>query len=400
MLTNKQTIGRTETKPKEIREPKEKRSVLLAIERTFYNEANKDVTTVSLSERKLRILQAIINDYVTSAEPVGSRSIAKKYELGVSPATIRNDMADLEESGYLTHPHTSAGRIPSDKAYRLYVDTLMKKRSLTEDEKRVIDSRLRADLNEFDETIRHAATILSEITRLTSFAMTPYAEYDTLRFIRLIPMDEDSVLLMIVSDSGNTSNVVIKANVPYTAEALSILSKSMTYKYKGHTIDEVLKNSIVDDFKTDIGVMSELAGDVMPNFIKTLENMLNVDLYMEGLTNIFNIPEYSNIDRAKEFLEIVSRKEEFMRDMMSREEGITVTIGDENSDESMKGCSLITATYHIDGRLVGRLGVIGPTRMNYSEITSIVEYVTNNISNTFMIGAGEDKKDDDGKKDD
>lgn len=347
---------------------------------------------MDLSERKLQILQAIIDDYVSNAEPVGSRSIAKKYGLGVSPATIRNEMADLEDMGYLTHPHTSAGRVPSDKAYRLYVSNLMKRHSLTPQEKRTINEHLNADMNEFDATIKHAAALLSEITKLASFAMTPSNDQDTLRFIRLLPIDEYSVVLMIVADSGNVTNTTLRMNVLYTTEALDILSKSMTYTYKGHTIDDVLKNSIIENFNSDIKTMSALAGSVMPNFMRTLEDMLNVNLYMEGLTNIFNIPEYSSIDKAKAFLELVSRKDEFTKDMLQRDNGVIVTIGDENTDDSMKDCSLITATYHVDGKLVGKLGVIGPTRMKYSEITSIMEYLTSNLSESFKLNSGKDDK--------
>ncbi|MBQ6622503.1 MAG: heat-inducible transcription repressor HrcA [Mogibacterium sp.] len=348
---------------------------------------------MDLTERKLRILQAIITDYVQNAEPVGSRSIAKKYGLGVSPATIRNEMADLEEMGYLTHPHTSAGRVPSDKAYRLYVNELMQKPVITPQDKQVINERLRADMNEFDQTIKHAAALLSEITQLASFAMTPAINQDTLKFIRLVPVDERTIILMIVANSGNVNNTTLRINVPYTNEALEILSKTMTVHYKGRTIDDVLKNAIIEDVGTDIEAMSALASSVMPNFMRTLEDMLNVNLYMEGLTNIFNIPEYNTIDRARAFLELVSRKEEFTRDMLRRENGIIVTIGEENIEDSMKDCSLITATYHVDGRLVGKIGVIGPTRMKYGEITSIMEYLTNNLSESFMLNNGKDHTD-------
>lgn len=167
---------------------------------------------MDLTERKLRILQAIITDYVQNAEPVGSRSIAKKYDFGVSPATIRNEMADLEEMGYLTHPHTSAGRVPSDKAYRLYVNNMMQKTDLSLQEKQTINERLQVNRNEFDRTIRHAAELLSDITKLASFAMTPSTRQDTLKFIRLLPIDDDKIVLMIVADSGKVTNTTLRLN--------------------------------------------------------------------------------------------------------------------------------------------------------------------------------------------
>ncbi len=346
---------------------------------------------MELTERKLKILQAIISDYVRSAEPVGSRTLSKKFDLGISPATIRNEMSDLEEMGYLTHPHTSAGRVPSDKAYRLYVNHLMKKHELTPVEKKLIAERLRANVTEFDETIRHAARLLSEITNLTSFAMTPSQNEDTLKFINLLPVDEHTVVLMIVSESGKISNTALRLKVPYTEEGLQILAKNMTYNYNGKRITDVLKEHIISSFETDIEAMSMLAENIMPNFMKTLEDMLNVNLYMDGLTNIFDIPEYNDLEKAKSFLTLLDKKDEFVKRLLEREDGMIVTIGDENADTLMSDCSLITATYHVDGKMVGKIGVIGPTRMKYSEITSIVEYLTENLSNTFQLEGGEEE---------
>jgi heat-inducible transcriptional repressor len=347
---------------------------------------------VELTERKLRILQAIISDYVKTAEPVGSRTISKKYDLGISPATIRNEMADLEEMGYLTHPHTSAGRVPSDMAYRLYVNALMEKKELSKEEKNVIAQRLHSNVYEFEKTIEHAATVLSEITNLTSFALTPSKNEDALKFINLLPVDENTVVLMIVSESGKISNTALNISVPYTEENLQLLAKTMTYNYKGKSISEVLKNNIIESFESDITAMSGLAANVMPDFMRTLEDMLNVNLYMEGLTNIFDIPEYNDLQKAKNFISMLSQKEDFTRKLIEREDGVIVTIGTENADDIMNDCALITASYHVDGKLVGKIGVIGPTRMKYGEVTSIIEYLTDNLSDTFKLESGGNKE--------
>lgn len=348
---------------------------------------------MDLSERKLRILQAIISDFIRTAEPVGSRTLSKKFDLGISPATIRNEMADLEEMGFLTHPHTSAGRVPSQKAYRLYVDGMVKKYELTEEEKSTIADKLYENVAELEKTVQHAAKILSEITNLTSFALTPSPDEDKLKYINLLPVDEHTVVLMIVSRSGKVSNTALKLKVPYTEDGLELLSKAMTYNYRGKTLSEVLTLDIIESFETDIEAMSILARKVLPNFIRTLEDMLNVNLYMDGLTNIFSIPEYNDIDKAKMFMEMVGRKEDFTRTLINRENGVIVTIGKENPEDAMQDCSLITATYHVDGKLAGKIGVIGPTRMRYGQITSVVEYLTDNISNTFKLSGG--GKDDD-----
>ncbi|MCB6994023.1 heat-inducible transcriptional repressor HrcA [bacterium 210820-DFI.6.37] len=343
---------------------------------------------MDLSERKLRILQAIISDFIKTAEPVGSRTLSKKFDLGISPATIRNEMADLEEMGYLTHPHTSAGRVPSEQAYRLYVNDMMKKRELSEEEKNAIASKLYENVTELEKTVQHAAKILSEITNLTSFALTPSQDEDTLKYINLLPVDEETVVLMIVSHSGKVSNTALKLKVPYTEEGLELLSKTMTYNYRGKTLSEVLTLDIIESFETDIEAMNALAKKVMPNFVKTLEDMLNVNLYMDGLTNIFSIPEYNDIDKAKMFLEMLGKKEDFTKTLVNRENGVIITIGRENTEDIMQDCSLITATYHVDGKLAGKIGVIGPTRMRYGEITSVVEFLTENISNTFKLSGG------------
>ncbi|MDR1572036.1 MAG: heat-inducible transcriptional repressor HrcA [Clostridiales Family XIII bacterium] len=343
---------------------------------------------MELTERKLKILQAIVSDFIASAEPVGSRTLSRRYGMGISPATIRNEMSDLEELGYLTHPHTSAGRVPSDRAYRLYVDSLMDRFELPDDEKARISEQLTRDVTELDKTIMRAAGLLSEITRLTSFAITPKQGENRLRYINILPADPDTVVIMIAAESGKIKNTVLKIKVPYTDEALSLLSKSMTYSYRGKTISDILTMDIIRNFETDIEAMSRLAANIIPNFMATLESMLDIDLYMDGLTNIFSIPEYNSLEKAKMFLEMLNRKDSFTDVLVNRDEGVIITIGNENKDDMMHDCSLITATYHIDGKLVGKLGVIGPTRMNYDKVTSVIEYMTENLSSAFEFSPG------------
>lgn len=340
---------------------------------------------MELTERKLKILQAIISDYVRTAEPVGSRTLSKKLDMNISPATIRNEMSDLEEMGYLTHPHTSAGRVPSDKAYRLYVNQLMEKPVLSAKEKAAIANELQADINEFDRTIQHAAKILSRITNLTSFAVTPTRNQETLKFVNLLPVDEQTVVMMVVSESGGITNTAVKLNQPCRPENLQLLAKEMTYNFRGRTITEVLKDSMVESLATNAAAMSKLAKDIMPDFMKTLEDMLNVQLYMDGLTNIFDIPEYSDMESARNFISMLDQKEEFIQKLAHRDDGVMVTIGDENMDEKMNDYTVITATYSVDGKTVGKIGVIGPKRMKYGEVTSVMEYLTENLNDSFKL---------------
>lgn len=346
---------------------------------------------MDLNERKLKILQAIVGDFIRSAEPIGSRTLSKKYDMGISPATIRNEMSDLEEMGYLTHPHTSAGRVPSTKAYRLYVNNLMRDYELPEEEKQIISRKLSSNLAELDRTIAHAATLLSELTNLTSFAITPKQDGSKLKYVNILPVDAHTVVVMIVAENGKVSNTALKVNVPYTEENLVLLSKVLTHSFKGRMLSDLLTVDIIKAMENDLKALSSLAQNIIPNFLTTLENMLNVDLYMEGLTNIFSIPEYNDIEKAKLFLEMVNQKEHFREVLVNRENGMVITIGDENSDALMSDCSLITADYRINGQLVGKLGVIGPTRMNYAEITSVIKYMTDNLSKAFRLEGEEDE---------
>ena len=345
---------------------------------------------MDLSERKLKILQAIIADFIRTAEPVGSRTISKNYDLGISPATIRNEMSDLEELGYLTHPHTSSGRVPSEKAYRLYVNQMMNKRELTEEEKTSISMQLNSNVTELENLVQRAAHVLSEITNLTAFALTPRPDHDTLKYINLLPVDEKTVVLMLVSESGKVSNTAVKLDRPISEETLQLLAKTMTYNYRGKTLSEALTFDIIKAVKSDAEAMTMFEKNIVPNFVRTLEDMLNVHLYMDGLTNIFSLPEYNDLDKAKMFLEMVNKKDDLTKTLINRDNGVIITIGNENQNEMMQDCSLISATYHVDGKMVGKIGVIGPTRMRYGEVTSVVEYLTENISKAFMITEGDD----------
>lgn len=344
---------------------------------------------MELSERKLKILQAIISDFIASGEPVGSRTLSKRLDMNISPATIRNEMADLEDMGYLTHPHTSAGRVPSDMAYRLYVDKMMKQSELPEAEKQAISQRMADSAVELDKTIEHAAEILSDMTNMMSFAITPKADERKLKYINFLPVDERTVVLMIVAEDGKVSNTAIKLNCDYTEDNLELMSKVMTHNFKGRTVSQVLTMDIIDMFESDLTALGNLPGNVMPSFMKTLESMLNVELYMDGYTNIFDLPEYNDVSKARSFLQLVENKDEFTQVLVNRDIGLVVTIGDENAPD-MKDCSLITADYKVNGKLVGKLGVIGPKRMKYGEISSVIKYLTDNISNTFQIEGPEE----------
>ncbi len=340
---------------------------------------------MNLNERKLQILQAIVSEFINTAEPVGSRYLSKSCNMGISPATIRNEMADLEDMGYLTHPHTSAGRVPSDKGYRLYVDELMDTGELPEEKKLAIQSRLNQARMELDDTIEHAANLLSEITQLTSFAVAPGNLKSRLKYLHFLPVDSNTVVLMIVAEDGQVVNKAIRLSVPYKEKDLELMSKIMTRNYMGKKVTALMAMNIVEDFTKDMHSLSALARDVAPSFMKTLEKMLDAELYMYGYTNLFKLPEFSaDIERAVSFLRVLEDKDYLTDVLVNRDSGVIITIGDENA-EAIKDCSLITADYCVNGRYVGKLGVIGPTRMKYGQVTSVIKYICDHLSETFQI---------------
>lgn len=345
---------------------------------------------MELNDRKLKILQAVVADFINSAEPIGSRTLSKREDIDVSPATIRNEMSDLEEMGYLTHPHTSAGRVPSDKAYRLYVDELMSRSELSDEEKEVIKEKLDQGSEELDKTLEHASKVLSEMTNLVSFAVTPKTE-NKIKYINFLPVDETSVVLMIVCENGKVSNTAIRVNCDYTEENLVLMSKAATHNYSGQSVSAILTQDIMEEFERDLPQLSAMSSSVVPGFIKTLEKMLDVDLYVNGYSNVFSLPEFNDVEKVKDVYDLVTDKDKFSQVLVNRDDGVVVTIGDENSPD-LKDFALITADYKVNGKLVGRLGVLGPKRMKYDEVTSVIKYITNNLNDTFEI-EGEVKDD-------
>lgn len=335
---------------------------------------------MELGERKLKILQAIIKDFIFTAEPVGSRTLRKKYDLGISAATIRNEMADLEDMGYLQQPHTSSGRIPSDKGYRLYVDSLMIIDKLAQRQKDVIRKSFLQNVREAEQVITNTSKILSQMTRLTSVVLSPQFDQSKLKSVQLVPIDENSVLLVIISDSGVVKNTILKMNESFTQENLMITSKILNIKLKGRSIRDITIDTF-ESIKKEMKIFNSMLDAIIPVLLSTLEEMINVQMYLDGLTNIFHLPEYHNIDKARDFMEMLDHKENIIDLLINSKDGVDITIGKENKHEQMQNCSLVTATYRVNGLIVGKIGVIGPTRMNYENIVSVVDYITKNLSN-------------------
>lgn len=332
------------------------------------------------NERKLKILQAIIHNYILNAEPIGSRTISKKYNLGVSPATIRNEMSDLEELGYLLQPHTSSGRIPSNKAYRLYVDGLMEvERDLPE--LKHMRKKLINEMGEIERLIENSAKILSKVTNYTSLAIAPQMKQSRLKHIQLLPIDTNKILLVVITNTGIVKNTIIKSSKDISNERLNTISNYLTNRLKGQLVGQI-EGILNGDILNEMHNFKHIINKVITKINKSLDNIESVDLYSDGITKIFNFPEYNNIDKAKSFISFIENKDNVVDMLLSS--GINdlgITIGEENNYDEIKNCSLITATYRLNGKTIGKIGVIGPTRMEYSKVIPIVRGLSFDLTN-------------------
>ncbi|SFP79366.1 heat-inducible transcriptional repressor HrcA [Caldicoprobacter faecalis] len=335
---------------------------------------------MQLGKRKLQILQAVIDDYICSGEPVGSRTIAKKYGMGISPATIRNEMSDLEEMGYLHQPHTSAGRIPSDKAYRLYVDKLMKIRMLTAAEAEYIKKIYEQRTAEIEKVIEQVARILSDITNYTSVVLGPQLNKVLIKRIELIPVDRQYALLLVVTSAGIIKDTIIRIPADVDSGYLNRVSNMLTVHYRNKTFAEVDINSI-QDVQKEMTRQKEFFNSLVDALTESIAQKEQTEVYLGGTTNIFNFPEYRDIRKAKAFLSLMEQKD-LLYSLLSKfdKKGVTVVIGTENECEQMKECSIVMTTYSIGDKVLGTMGLIGPTRMEYSKAVSVVRYVGETVS--------------------
>lgn len=337
---------------------------------------------MDMDDRKIKILRAIINDYINTAEPVGSRTIAKKYDLGISSATIRNEMADLEDMGYLEQLHTSSGRKPSDKGYRLYVDKLMKLTELSPEEEFVIKTRLiDVALYEVDKVLKQASQVLSELTNLTSIVKTPSVKNSYLKSIQLLEVDNSNVLAVVITDSGIIKNTLIRIKKPISKDILLQLNNLLSARLKNLTVNEI-NLEVINKIKQDLNEHQEIFDAIIPVLYESLTAVDKPDTILEGTTNIFNYPEFYDIEKAKEFLSLLNNKS-MLDSLLDNDSNISIVIGNENNLEGAKECSIVTATYKLSGRPIGTIGVIGPTRIPYSKVVPILSKIVKEINDNL-----------------
>ena len=338
-----------------------------------------------MSERKLKILHAIIQNYLETGEPVGSRTISKYTDLNLSSATIRNEMADLEEMGYIIQPHTSAGRIPSDKGYRLYVDMLMeeKEQELNEMQDQMLD---KAD--KMDQLLKQAAKVLATNTNYATMVSTPMNNSNKIKFIQLSMVDEEQVIAVIVLGGNVIKNKIINIDEPISNENLLKLNMLLNTTLNGMSIEEI-NLGLIARLKEQAGIHSQVVGYVLDAVADAIHVDDDMQIYTSGATNIFKYPELSDGAKASQLIGTLEQKD-LWREILTEDDAdsdkkneIQVYIGSETQVQSMKDCSIVTANYELGDGLRGTIGIVGPKRMDYDKVVSTLRSLKSQLDQTF-----------------
>ena len=331
---------------------------------------------MELSDRKKKILQAIIDDYIVTAEPVGSSYILNSHDLGISSATVRNEMAALEKLGYLEKPHTSAGRVPSGLGYRVYVNELMREYSLTLAEINQIKVAMQRQYLEFNKLIANISNVLSGLTNYTTLFTMPTAAAYMIGSIKLIPVDSKSFVMLVVTSNGVVKNTQITISKPYEPEVLERLSNWLNNRFSGVSVDMITKE-LLEDEKELIPADTHLLESVFSYLEEAVMQLSEVDLELTGTTNIFNHPEFNDIDRAKDFLTFVKKdnRQDLIEVINNTSDDVSVIIGDENPVLKDHNLSMVVSNYNMGDGLKGKLAIIGPTRMDYAKAISTLNYL-------------------------
>lgn len=334
--------------------------------------------------RKQQVLLAIITDFISTAEPVGSRTIARKYELGVSPATIRNEMSDLEDLGFIEQPHTSAGRIPSQKGYRYYVDFLMKKKDLTSNQEEMIRKGYEKKVRGVGQVISRTGALLSEITNFPAMILRPGVDVSSFKHIQLLLMNPGQVMVIVVTSTGILHHNIIEVTEDMTQGDFDTISNVFNAKLQGLSIENI-KLTIIKEIYFELSKYKNTLDLAMFLIQNGLTATGEDKVYLGGMLNILSQPEFNSVDKVKTLLGMLEQ-EDLLRKLLESsvtEDGVSVRIGTEMNTEEIKGCSMVIASYSVNGRPMGSVGVIGPTRMDYAWVVSVVEYMTGAMSKTI-----------------
>ena len=337
-----------------------------------------------LGERKLKILHAIIQTYLETGEPVGSRTISKYTDLNLSSATIRNEMADLEELGYILQPHTSAGRIPSDKGYRLYVDMLMQEK---EQELNEMQEQMLEKADKMEQLLKQAAKVLATNTNYATMVSTPVNSANKIKFIQLSQVDDEQIIAVIVLGGNVIKNKIISVDEPLSNENLLKLNMLLNTTLNGMSIEEI-NLGLIARLKEQAGIHSEVISNVLDAVADAIQIDEDMQIYTSGATNIFKYPELSDKQSAQEIISAFEEKQqltELVTQTLSQEEntGIQVYIGNETPVQTMKDCSVVTATYELGEGMKGTIGIIGPKRMDYEHVLKSLKRLQSELDAIF-----------------
>ena len=328
-----------------------------------------------LNERKKKILQIIIEDYISSAEPVGSRTIARKYDLGLSPATIRNEMSDLELLGYLEQPHTSAGRIPSAQAYRFYVDALIEPGTLTDNDMALIDGWYNERRRNIDDIFQSTAKILSRMTQNVSMVLTNRQTIANFCYLKFLPLDSQHAILCIVADDGSIDTNVVDIPLGMSSEEMDYLAGKMSKLLEDRNLSDI-SVEILQNVHTDVVEDKLIFSSLLQAVRKMTGRRQEQKVFLGGTKQLLNQPEFRDVERVRNLLGILE-EEKVLKDLLQggEDSGLKVTIGSENKFTGIQDCSMVQATYRLNGQIVGTMAVLGPTRMEYGKVISVMDYL-------------------------
>lgn len=339
---------------------------------------------MQMDERKAKILQAVIRNYLETGEPVGSRTISKYTDLNLSSATIRNEMADLEEMGYIFQPHTSAGRIPSDKGYRFYVDTMMeaKEREMVEMKDMLLERQDKLEL-----LLKQVAKVLAQNTQYATMISAPQTHGNKLKFIQLSRVDERQILAVIVVEGNVIKNKMLPVAEELSDETLLKLNILLNTHLNGLSMEEI-NLGIIAAMKQKAGIHSDIVSDVIDAVAEAIRADEDLEIYTSGTNNIFRYPELADQRKASELINMFEEKQllsGLLLDKSGTEEntGIQVYIGDETPVQSMKDCSVVTATYELGEGMRGTIGIIGPKRMDYDKVVGTLKTLQSQLDELY-----------------
>lgn len=339
---------------------------------------------MELDERKKKILQAVIRNYLETGEPVGSRTISKYTDLNLSSATIRNEMADLEEMGYILQPHTSAGRIPSDKGYRLYVDTMMeeKEREVVEMKEMLLERQ-----DKMETLLKQVARVLAQNTQYATMISAPQAKRNKLKFIQLSRVDAKQILAVIVIEGNVIKNSILSVDEELSEETLLKLNILLNTHLNGLSIDEI-NLGMISVMKQQAGIHSDIVSEVIDAVAEGIRAEEDLEIYTSGTNNIFRYPELADQQKASELINTFEEKQllgELLQDTQNEEgsTGIQVYIGAETPVQSMRDCSVVTATYELGGGMKGTIGIVGPKRMDYDKVVGTLRTIQTQLDELY-----------------